>query len=153
MLSKKITELSIVLYMSNGRDNVYLRIQDTNGRPQNLTIRSATYLSNAQIVGYVRPELTFIWEAYIFNSMNQQTTPMKETIKLSQYKAYITRKVFEQAFHCHLLLFQDNRLDLIARVNYEALPACQKLKTVQIPLGYDIASRPRNQLYPTAPLL
>jgi len=47
-LSKQITELSIILYMSNGKQNVYLKIQDTNGRPQNLTIQSATYLSDAQ---------------------------------------------------------------------------------------------------------
>jgi len=145
-LSKIITESSIILYMSNRKDDEYLRIQDPNGRPQNLTIRSATYLSSAQILGYMRLELTFSWEANIFNSMNQQMTPIKEIINLSQYDAYITRKVVKGAFHCHLLLFQDNRLDVIARVNDEVLPACQKLKTVQIPLGYDIASTPRNKL-------
>jgi len=82
--------------------------------------------------------------------MNQQTTQIKEIVKLSQYEAYMTRKVLKEAFYCHLLLFQDNRLDFIARVNEEVLPACQKLKTVSIPLGYDIVSPPRNKLYPTA---
>jgi len=67
--------------------------------------------------------------------MNQQTTQIKEIVKLSQYDAYMTRKVVKEAFHCHLLLFQDNRVDVIARVNEEILPACQKLKTVSIPLG------------------
>jgi len=152
-LSKEITESSIILYMSNGKENVYLKIQDTNGRPQNLTIRSATYLSDAQITGFLRPALTFKWEASVFNSMNQQTTQIKEIIRLSHYEAYMTRKVVNEAFHCHLLLFQDDRLDVIARVNEELLPACQKFKTVSIPLGYDIVSPPINQLYPTVPLL
>jgi len=70
-------------------------------------------------------------EASIFNSMNQQTTQIKEIIRLSQYEAYMTRKVVSQAFHCHLLLFQDNRLDVIARVNKEILPAYQKLRQYQ----------------------
>jgi len=65
----------------------------------------------------------------------------------------MTRKVVSQAFHCHLLLFQDNRLDVIARVNKELLPAYQKIKTVPIPLGYDIVSMPSTKLYPTAPQL
>jgi len=74
MLSKQIAELSIILYISNGKKKVFLKIQDTNGRSQNLTIRSATYLSDAQITGFIRPKLEFKWEASIFNSMNQQTT-------------------------------------------------------------------------------
>jgi len=65
----------------------------------------------------------------------------------------MTRKVVKEAFHCHLLLFQDNRLDVVARVNEKILPACQKLKSVQIPLRYDIVSLPRHKLYPTAPQL
>jgi len=76
-LSKEITESSIILYMSNGKENVYLKIQDTNGRPQNLTIRSATYLNGAQITGFIKPALEFKWEASIFNLMNQQTTQIK----------------------------------------------------------------------------
>jgi len=151
-LSKEITESSIILYMSNGKEDVYLKIQDTNGRPQNLTIRSATYLSDAQITGFLRPTMIFKWEASIFNSMNQQTTRIKEVIRLSHYAAYMTRKVVKEAFHCHLLLFQDNRLDVIARVNDQIMPACQKLRTVPTTLGYDIISVPRNKLYPTAPL-
>jgi len=67
MLSGQITESSIIVYMSNGKESVYLKIQDTNGRPQNLTIRSATYLSDAQITGFLRPTLEFKWEASIFN--------------------------------------------------------------------------------------
>jgi len=65
----------------------------------------------------------------------------------------MTRKVVKEPFNCHLLLFQENRLDVIARVNEEILPACQTLKSVQIPPGYDIVSLPRNKLYPTAPQL
>jgi len=152
-LPKEITESSIILYMSNGKENVYLKIQDTNGRPQNLTIRSATYLSDAQITGFLIPKLKFKWDASIFNSMNQHTTQIKEIIRLSHYEAYRTRKVVSQPFHCHLLLFQDNRLDVIARVNEEILPAYQKIKTIPLPLGYDIVSMPSNKLYPTAPLL
>jgi len=86
VLSKTITESSIILYMSNGKKNVYLKIQEKNGRPQSLTIRSATYLSNAEISDYMRPTLKFIWKASIYNSMNQQTTHIKEIIKLSQYQ-------------------------------------------------------------------
>jgi len=63
------------------------------------------------------------------------------------------RKVVKEAFHCHLLLFQDNRLYIIARVNEGILPAYQKQKTVQTRLGYDIVSLPRNKLYPTVPQL
>jgi len=65
----------------------------------------------------------------------------------------MTRKVVSQAFHCHLLLFQDYKLDFIARVNEDILPAYQKFKTVPVPLGYDIVSIPSNKLYPTAPQL
>jgi len=151
-LSKEITESSIILYMSNGKENVYLKIQDTNGRPQNLTIWSATYLSDAQIMRFLRPSLEFKWEASIFNSMNQQTTQIKEIIRLSHYEAYMTRKVVSEAFHCHLLLFQDNRLDVIARVNDQIMPVCQKLKTIPTALEYDIISVPREKLYPSAPL-
>jgi len=79
--------------------------------------------------------------------------PNEEIIRLSHYEAYMTKKVVKEAFHCHLLLFQEDRLDVIARVYEEILPVCQKFKTVSIPLGYDIISPPRNQLYPTAPLL
>jgi len=138
--------------MSNGKENVYLKIQNTNGRPQNLTIRSLTYLNQAKIVGYIWPTLQFVWEVSILNSMNQQTTQIKQMIKLSQYEAYMTRKVVHKAFHCHLLLFQDNKLDVIARVNEEILPACQSLKSTAVQLGYDAVSQPRNKLYPTAPL-
>jgi len=112
-----------------------------------------TYLNQAKIVGYIWPTLQFVWEASIFNSMNQQTTQIKQTVKLSQYEAYLTRKVVKEAFHCHLLLFQDNKLDVIARVNEEILPACQSLTSTTVQLGYDIVTQPRNKLYPTAPLL
>jgi len=139
--------------MSNGKENVYLKIQNTNGRPQNLTKRSVTYLNQAKIIGYIWPTLQFVWEASIFNSMNKQTTQIKQMIKLSQYEAYLTRKVVKEAFHCHLLLFQDNKLDVIARVNEEILPACQSLTSTTVLLGYDIVSQPRNKLYPTAPHL
>jgi len=152
-LSKNITESSIILYMSNGQQNVYLKIQNTNGRPQNLTIRSVTYLNQAKIIGYIWPKLHFVWEASVFNSMNQQTTQIKQVIKLSQYEAYLTRKVVKEAFHCHLLLFQDNKLDVIARVNENILPGCQHPTSTTALLGYDIVSSPRNQLYPTAPHL
>jgi len=138
--------------MSNGINNVYRRSQDTNGRQQNLTIRSTTYLSDAQIVGYWRPTLKFTWEATIFNAMNQQTTQIKESIRLSYYEAYMTRRVVKEAFHCHLLFFENNRLDVIARVNDQIMPACQKLKTIPTALGYDIISVPRKKLYPSAPL-
>jgi len=74
-------------------------------------------------------------------------------IKLSQYEAYITRKVVEEAFHCHLLLLQDDKLDIIARVNDEILPARQKFKTMQIPSEYTLVSVPRSKLYPSTPLL
>jgi len=57
---------------------------------------------------------------------------IKENIKLSQYEAYITRKVVKEPFHCHILLFQNNRLDVIARVNDEVLPACQKPAIIYI---------------------
>jgi len=139
--------------MSNGTENVYLKIQNTNGRPHNLTIQSVTYLNQAKIVGYIWPTLQFVWDASIFNSMNQQTTQIKQMIKLSQYEAYLTRKVVKEAFHCHLLLFQDNKLDVIARVNETILPACQSLKSTTVLLGYDIDSQPRNKLYLTAPQL
>jgi len=152
-LSRNITESSIILYMSNGKENVYLKIQNTNGRPQNLTIRSVTYLNQAKIIRYIWPSLQFAWEASIFNSMNQQTTQIKQVIRLSQYEAYLTRKVVKEAFHCHLLLFQDNKLDFIARVNEEILPACQNSTSTTVLLGYDIVSSPRNKLYPTAPQL
>jgi len=33
----------------------------------------------------------------------------------------MTRKVVKEAFHYHLLLFQDKRLDVIARVNVKIL--------------------------------
>jgi len=97
--------------------------------------------------------MEFKWEASIFNSMNQQTTRIKKIIRLSHYEAYMTRRVVREAFHCHLLLFQDNRLDVIARVNDQIMPACQKLKTVPTALGYDIISIPREKLYLSAPLI
>jgi len=114
---------------------------------------SSTYLNKAEIVGYIWPTLQFVWEALIFSSMNQQTTQIKQIIQLSQYKAYMSRKVVKEAFHCHLLLFQDNKLDVIARVNEEILPACQSLKSTTVLLGYHIVSPPRNKLYPMAPQL
>jgi len=118
-----------------------------------LTIRSATYLSDAQITGFLRPTLEFKWEASILNSINQQTNQIREIVRLSQYEAYMTRKMVSQAFHCQLLLFQDNRLDVIARVNKKILSAYRKIKTVPIPLGYNIVSMPSTKLYPTAPQL
>jgi len=51
-LSRNITVSSIILYMSNGKKNVYLKIQNTNGK-QNLTISSVTYLNQAKIIGYI----------------------------------------------------------------------------------------------------
>jgi len=53
-LSKGIKESSIVIYISNGMDSVYLKIEDTQGRPQSLKIKSATYLDKAEIIGYIR---------------------------------------------------------------------------------------------------
>jgi len=151
IFSKIITESSIILYTSNGRKNVYLKIQDTNERQQSLNIQSTTYLSKAEISGYMKPILKYTWDASICNSLDQQTIPIKEMRRLSQYEAYITRKVVTEAFHCHLLLLQDDKLDIIARVNSEILPALQKLKTMQAPSEYPLVSVPRSKIYPSAP--
>jgi len=131
MLSKRITESSIILYISNGVDIIYLKIQDTQGRPQNLNIQSATYLDKAEIIGYFSPILKYNWKASAINILDQQTTSIEEAKRLSQYEAYLTRRVLRKDFHCHLLLLPDNKLDIIARINDQILPASQKQATKQ----------------------
>jgi len=147
MLPKRITKSSVILYISNGTDSVYLRIQDTQGRPQTLNIQFTTYLNKAEITGYLNPVLKYNWTSSAVNTLDQQTTPIKEAIKLSQYKAYVTRKVFKKKIHCHLLLLQDNKMDIIAKGNDQILPASQKQKTKQAHSEYTIVPGP-NTLYP-----
>jgi len=149
MLSKHLTESSIILYISNGMDSVYLKIQDTQGRPQSLSIQSTTYLDQAEIVGYLIPVLTYRWHASVINTLDQQTTPIKTSIKLSQYEAYVTRKVLRKDFHCHLLLLQDNKLDVIARINDQILPASQKQKKTKPATSSDLIVPTPRTLYPS----
>jgi len=146
-LSTKITESSIVIYISNGIESVYLKIQDTQGRPQNLNIKSTTYLDKAEIIGYIRPILKYQWNASLINSLDQQTTPIKQSIRLSQYEAYWTRKVLKKDFHCHLLLLQDSKLDLIAKINNQILPSTLPQKLQKTSPEYTIVPVP-NTLYP-----
>jgi len=72
---------------------IYLKIQETQGRPQNLTIQSTTYLTKAHITVYITPKLRYrpTWAVAIIDAMDQQKTPIKKIIKLSLYEAYITR--------------------------------------------------------------
>jgi len=85
--------------------------------------------------------------------MDQQVIPIRQVVNLSQYEAHITRKVVKKDFHCHLLLLQNNKLDIIAKINNKILPARQKQKTMKVQQEYIMGTIPRNTLYPTAPLL
>jgi len=142
-----------MLYLSNGTDSVYLKVQETLGRPQNLSIQSTTYLTKAHISGYIRPTLRYTWAAAVIDAMDRQITPIKEVISLALYEAYITRKVVSKDFHCHLLLLQNNKMDVIAKVNNEILPASQKQKITSVQQEYTMVDLPRTSLYPTAQLL
>jgi len=69
MLSKKITESSIILYISNGTNSVYLKLQDTHVRPQSMNIQSATYFTKAEITGYINPVLKYEWMPFAINTL------------------------------------------------------------------------------------
>jgi len=155
-MNKSITDSSIILYLTNGSDSIYLKVQHTNGRLMNLSINSQTFLTDAKITGYCRPTMTYSWASSVINTLDNQETIIKQQMNLSQREAYIVRHVVSKDFHCHLLLLQDNKLNNIAKINQKILLAKKKPKNIQMQRDYTaicMEATTIKSIYPTAPLL
>jgi len=135
IMNRSITESSTIQYLTNGSNNIYLKVQKTNPRPMNLNKKFQTFLTKAKITGYCRQTLSCSWIASIISALDGQETIIKQQINLSQREAYIVRQVMRKNFHCHLLLLQGNKLDNIAKINQKILFATTT-KNVQMQCDY-----------------
>jgi hypothetical protein len=103
----------IALQMSvvgGNKNGLILKIQRVGINAVDIGIVSNDFPSNFQLGGCLGNELTFSYDAEIFNEFTNEKFPLKNSVTLKLYQAYLTKNFMRSRFYCQIVLCDGEKI-------------------------------------------